>query len=49
MPNNRSTASASVALQAKARGAVSVQSAPSFSICARRAHLDAFAREQSRQ
>src|SRR3954469_13372190 len=32
MPNRRSTSSASVALQAKARAPVSVQSAPSFSI-----------------
>ena len=31
-PNSRSTSSASVALQAKARAPVSVQSAPSFSI-----------------
>src|ERR1700752_1982225 len=32
MPNRRSTSSASVALQEKARAPVSVQSAPSFSI-----------------
>src|SRR4051794_24741543 len=32
MPKRRSTSSASVALQAKARAPVSVQSAPSFSI-----------------
>src|SRR5438552_15014108 len=32
MPNSRSTSSASVALQAKARAPVSVQSSPSFSI-----------------
>src|ERR1700741_1292611 len=48
MPNSRSTSSASVALQAKARAPVSRQSAPSFSIFRAASATAIFSRANSR-